>query len=206
MAGASPSRRGLRLRELSTASGARTSVHGIPSRGRQRWRCARAVICSPDAPCSSTASALIRRRRSAGRSACCRRWLPQQRTALLGHALDTLCTGVPHPLPPVMSDSPDQNANQAPNPYERLGIHPDASFDCRSGGPQCPPARGRRGPPGPFPGGSGLRRRADGPAQGASTGQGEHGGPQCFREGSSSRPHHRRACRCRRCPKWPFPE
>lgn len=28
-----------------------------------------------------------------------------------------------------MSDTPDQNANEAPNPYERLGIHPDASFD-----------------------------------------------------------------------------
>ncbi|MFM7286787.1 MAG: CPP1-like family protein [Cyanobium sp.] len=28
-----------------------------------------------------------------------------------------------------MSDSPDPNANQAPSPYERLGITPDASFD-----------------------------------------------------------------------------
>jgi len=28
-----------------------------------------------------------------------------------------------------MSDSPDPNANQAANPYERLGISPDASFD-----------------------------------------------------------------------------
>jgi hypothetical protein len=28
-----------------------------------------------------------------------------------------------------MSDSPDPNANQAPTPYERLGITPEASFD-----------------------------------------------------------------------------
>ena len=28
-----------------------------------------------------------------------------------------------------MSDSPDPNANQAPSPYERLGINRDASFD-----------------------------------------------------------------------------